>query len=92
MYPGSASGRGAKRRRSKRSQWVVTQHLAQLSLNVGAWERTQLFVHWVLFDDLWASANADLANALFCAASRWDVLSSPRRRLGSPWCRQAFRC
>jgi hypothetical protein len=37
------------------------------------------FDHWIIFDDLWASAHADLANSLIRQLDRWDVLSSPRR-------------
>jgi hypothetical protein len=33
-----------------------------------------LYHHWALFDDLWVSAHADLANSLLRFASRWDVL------------------
>jgi uncharacterized protein (TIGR02996 family) len=62
------------------SRWAVSEHLAQICLNTRHSDGEALFAHWVLFDDLWASANADLANALLCAANRWDVLSSPRRQ------------
>jgi hypothetical protein len=34
-----------------------------------------MFHQWILFDDVWASAHADLANALLRFARRWDVLS-----------------
>jgi uncharacterized protein (TIGR02996 family) len=65
--------------KNTQSQWTVSEHLAQLCLNTANWGRVYLFAHWVLFDDLWASGNAELANALLCAATRWDVLSSRRR-------------
>ncbi len=79
--PGAARSRQPK----DLSQWTVSEHIAQLCLNTDNEEQPSsrstlsLFAHWVLFDDLWASGNADLANALLCAANRWDVLSSRRR-------------
>lgn len=30
--------------------------------------------NWILFDDLWAGANPDMANSILRFASRWDVL------------------
>jgi hypothetical protein len=33
-----------------------------------------MYHQWYLFDDLWASAHPDLANAILRYASRWDVL------------------
>ncbi len=62
------------------SQWRVEPHLAQLSLHTGTVWSHQVFDHWILFDDLWASAHPDLANSLLRYLDRWDVLSSPRRR------------
>ena len=35
---------------------------------------------WYFFDDLWASAHPDVANALLVHGRRWDVLSAPRSR------------
>ncbi len=61
------------------SQLCVEPHVAQLCHHTGtAWKHHD-FDHWVLFDDLWASAHPDLANALLRYQDRWDVLSSPRR-------------
>jgi uncharacterized protein (TIGR02996 family) len=81
-----SAGRSVRSRQPKDlSQWTVSEHLAQLCLNTSNWDQPlsgstlPLFAHWVLFDDLWASGNTDLANALLCAANRWDVLSSRRR-------------
>jgi uncharacterized protein (TIGR02996 family) len=62
-----------------RSQWRVEPHLAQLCLHEATVYRHNCFHHWVLFDDLWASAHPDLANSLVRQLERWDVLSSPRR-------------
>jgi uncharacterized protein (TIGR02996 family) len=57
----------------------VDEHLAQLCLHAEEWEITDgnadLFHQWVFFDDLWASAHADLANAILRYAARWDVLT-----------------
>jgi uncharacterized protein (TIGR02996 family) len=61
------------------SCWRVEPHVAQLCLHgATVWTRN-CFDHWVLFDDLWASAHPDLANSLIRQLDRWDVLSSPRR-------------
>jgi uncharacterized protein (TIGR02996 family) len=61
------------------SQSRVEPHLAQLCQHTAtAWAHHE-FDHWVLFDDLWASAHPDLANSLLRQLDRWDVLSSPRR-------------
>jgi uncharacterized protein (TIGR02996 family) len=35
-----------------------------------------LFHQWILFDDLWASAHPELANAILRFARRWDVLTT----------------
>jgi uncharacterized protein (TIGR02996 family) len=53
----------------------VGEHLAQLCLHTNRWGITDLFHQWIFFDDLWASANPVLANAILRFASRWDVLS-----------------
>jgi uncharacterized protein (TIGR02996 family) len=50
----------------------VEEHVAQVSLEPGMWH------HWVLFDDLWAGAHRDLANAVLRYARTWDVLSPGR--------------
>jgi uncharacterized protein (TIGR02996 family) len=71
-----------KPRRTK-SRWRVEEHLAQLSLHTDVLTyprggKRDTFDNWFLFDDLWASAHPDLANALLCHELRWDVLSNPR--------------
>lgn len=48
----------------------VADHVAQLSIPNGG-----LQAEWIFFDDLWATAHPDLANAILRFASRWDVLS-----------------
>jgi uncharacterized protein (TIGR02996 family) len=74
-------GSGKKTVKSK-SMPRVEEHLAQLCLHEATWQRykapVDLYHHWIFFDDLWASAHVDLANAILCYASRWDVLSSGR--------------
>jgi uncharacterized protein (TIGR02996 family) len=57
-----------------KSLFQVEDHVAQACLftegqDVGAYQR------WIFFDDLWASAHSDLANAILAHARRWDVLS-----------------
>ncbi len=61
------------------SRWRVEPHLAQLSLHQSTLYHSNCFDHWIVFDDLWASAHPDLANSLLRQLERWDVLSSPRR-------------
>jgi uncharacterized protein (TIGR02996 family) len=53
----------------------VEAHLAQMCLDVSRTEK-HYFHQWILFDDLWASAHPDLANAILRFAARWDVLSA----------------
>lgn len=50
-------------------------HVAQISLNTDSWDSTALFTRWILFDDLWAVANQNLANSILRYGNRWDVLS-----------------
>jgi hypothetical protein len=52
----------------------VEEHLAQMCLD-GSWTDEPYFGQWIFFDDLWASAHADLANAILHFAARWDVLT-----------------
>lgn len=54
--------------------FLVQPHVAQACLHSDKWGETDLFHHWILFDDLWAAANPDLANSVLRFASRWDVL------------------
>jgi uncharacterized protein (TIGR02996 family) len=57
----------------------VEEHAAQLCLHTGNWDGKEMFHQWLLFDDLWASAHPNLANAILCYARRWDVLSGRGR-------------
>jgi uncharacterized protein (TIGR02996 family) len=53
-----------------RSELQVEEHVAVLCRHV----HKSWFHQWYFFDDLWASAQPDLANALLRYAARWDVL------------------
>ncbi len=58
----------------------VEEHLAQLCLHA-AHQRTRDEWHqWYFFDDLWASAHSEIAEALLLFDQRWDALSAPRSR------------
>jgi uncharacterized protein (TIGR02996 family) len=63
----------------------VEDHLAQLCFRESYWAQIgrSIYEQWALFDDLWASAHPDLANAILRYVQRWDVLSSSRTR--SEW-------
>jgi uncharacterized protein (TIGR02996 family) len=91
--------REARKVPNSKSVSRVEEHLVQLCLHLATWRLRKasmdLYHHWIFFDDLWASAHVDLANAILTYASRWDVLSSgrpralpsaPRARQG-PWLR-----
>jgi uncharacterized protein (TIGR02996 family) len=60
------------------SQLQVDEHVAHLCLQVGKclWTGRDSFFQWLLFDDLWASAHAELANAILRYVRRWDVLTA----------------
>jgi hypothetical protein len=60
---------------SPRSLFHVEDHLAQLCLHMADGDYPY-FHQWILFDDMWASAHPDLANAILRFARRWDVLSA----------------
>jgi hypothetical protein len=62
----------------KKSLVHVDDHLAQLCLHVDCWDGVDLYHQWFVFDDLWAGAHPDLANALLRYARTWDVLSPGR--------------
>jgi uncharacterized protein (TIGR02996 family) len=62
-------------RAKPRSLVHVEEHLAQMCLDVGYTDEPY-FSQWYFFDDLWASAHPDLANAILRFAARWDVLSA----------------
>jgi uncharacterized protein (TIGR02996 family) len=55
---------------------AVDEHFAQMCLHTDNWGSEDLYHQWIFFDDLWASANANLANAILRFANRWDVLSA----------------
>ena len=52
----------------------VQTHVAQVSKHVARWGETDLFHHFILFDDEWANAHRDLAASILRTASRWDPL------------------
>lgn len=60
----------------------VEEHLAQLCLHADRWGQHDLYHQWTFFDDLWASAHPDLADALLDYAATWDVLSTGGSREG----------
>jgi uncharacterized protein (TIGR02996 family) len=60
-----------------RSLVRVDEHIAQLCLHTDRWGDVHLYHQWIYFDDLWASAHPDLANAILRFAGRWDVLTIP---------------
>jgi uncharacterized protein (TIGR02996 family) len=57
----------------------VEDHMAQMCRHVDRWgwgrKKSDMYHQWYFFDDLWASAHPDLANALLRYARRWDVLT-----------------
>lgn len=53
----------------------VEEHVAQVSIQTADWGEP-LYQRWILFDDMWASANGELANSILRYADRWDVLSN----------------
>jgi uncharacterized protein (TIGR02996 family) len=62
---------------SARNLFQVGDHVVQLFAYCGDDYR---FDHWFLFDDLWGSANPELAGALVRYGCRWDVLSTGDER------------
>jgi uncharacterized protein (TIGR02996 family) len=60
--------------RGTRPQVHVGEHLAQMCAR-RAGEEGDIYDQWILFDDVWAAGQPDLANAILCFAERWDVLS-----------------
>src|SRR5262249_39594469 len=71
-----------RRRTDAQFRVQVEEHVAQLCFRDHVWRlprRNQnIYEQWVLFDDLWASAHADLANSILRYVQRWDVLSTSR--------------
>ena len=68
------SGSLQSSRDAKKDEAVVQTHVAQASKHVAQWGETDLFHHFILFDDLWANAHRDLASSILRTASRWDPL------------------
>jgi uncharacterized protein (TIGR02996 family) len=58
----------------------VDEHLAQVCFRADHWESVgrSIYHQLIFFDDLWASAHPDLANAILRYVRRWDVLSTSR--------------
>ncbi len=54
----------------------ASDHLAQLCIHVGEFFGRDVYHQWVIFDDLWAGANRDLAEGILRYAKRWDVLTA----------------
>ena len=57
-----------------KSLFQVEDHVAQTCLYTEG-QDVGLYQRWIFFDDLWANAHSDLANAILAHARRWDVLS-----------------
>ncbi len=53
---------------------VMCRHVCPLRWEEESSPDGGMYHQWYLFDDLWASAHPDLANALLRYARRWDVL------------------
>jgi hypothetical protein len=51
------------------------EHLIQMCLDGSHNEARPYFGQWILFDDLWASAHPELADALLTWCAGWDVLT-----------------
>lgn len=60
----------------KKSLVQVADHVAVWCRHVARWDKRDLYHQWWFFDDLWASAHPDLANALLRYERRWDVLTA----------------
>lgn len=65
---------------SGKSLIQVDEHIAQASMHTDVWPQRDgtidLYNRWILFDDLWAAANEDLANSILRFQASWDVLST----------------
>jgi hypothetical protein len=68
------SQRRSELRSTHHSLSLVSDHLAQMCLD-GSWTDEPYYGQWIFFDDTWAGAHPDLANAILRFAGRWDVLS-----------------
>jgi hypothetical protein len=66
----------AQLRKNPKSLLHGEEHLMQMCLDGShSDEAGPYFGQWALFDDLWASAHPELADALLTWCARWDVLS-----------------
>ena len=67
----------ARLRKNPQSKLHAEEHLIQMCLD-GSHndEAGPYFGQWILFDDLWASAHPELADALLTWCARWDVLTA----------------
>ncbi|HSI87101.1 MAG: hypothetical protein ACAI35_19780 [Candidatus Methylacidiphilales bacterium] len=55
---------------------VACFHVASADFSYGC---KQLYHQWIIFDDLWATANPAMAHSLFRFGSRWDVLGEDKK-------------
>jgi hypothetical protein len=58
-----------------KSQLGASDHIAQLCLHIGDFFGKDTYHQWIIFDDLWAGANWDLAEGILRYGKRWDVLT-----------------
>jgi uncharacterized protein (TIGR02996 family) len=65
---------GGVRSGAKKSLIQVEEHVAVMCRHVDRWDDRDMYHQWYFFDDLWASAHPDLANAILRYARRWHVL------------------
>jgi uncharacterized protein (TIGR02996 family) len=62
-------------RKTPKSLLHSEEHLLQMCLDGSHQDDTAYFGQWILFDDLWASAHPELADALLTWCAHWDVLT-----------------
>jgi hypothetical protein len=63
-------------RKTPKSLIQGEEHLLQMCLDGSHHDkRGPYFGQWILFDDVWASAHPELADALLTWCARWDVLT-----------------
>jgi len=53
----------------------TAEHVAQLGLCADDSPGFETYCRWIMFDDLFAGANTELANSILRYGNRWDVLS-----------------
>ncbi len=70
----------SKSQDSSNSDWQVSDHCLQISNHFidtlgGTFpDGTALYNHWIIFDDLWAQSNPELATSILYFAASWDCL------------------